>query len=91
MTVAPAVRESVVHPPSQRPGIPGHQLARVRRSRLQAALVSLRRFWQLLLHNDIRLSKLTQAVRRIDESVKTAEKVYFSVLQRHNQNARLMR
>ncbi len=53
--------------------------------------MSLRRFWQLLLHNDIRLPKLTQAVKRIDKSVKTAEQVYFSVLQRHSQNARLMR
>ena len=55
------------------------------------ALVSLRRCWQLLLHSHVPFTKLTQAVRRIDKSVRHAEKVYRSVLQRHGTNARLIR
>jgi hypothetical protein len=41
-----------------------------------------RAFWQALMHSNVSLLTLTTAVRRIDETVRVAERVYRSVLQK---------
>jgi hypothetical protein len=47
------------------------------------ALLSKRGFWQALLHKRVTFSKLAAATARIEESVRTAERMYRSALGRH--------
>lgn len=51
-------------------------VARLALTAHREALLSLRSFWHMLLHNEVRFEDLTRAVQRIDKTVSSAERVY---------------
>ncbi|PNH12261.1 Tiny macrocysts protein B [Tetrabaena socialis] len=55
------------------------------------ALIAMRSFWGLLLHHEIDFNHLSRALRRIEITVKAAERAYRGVLARHGSSARLVR
>lgn len=47
------------------------------------ALMALRAFWMVLLSHDVTLIELVGAVRKIDSSIRAADKTYKTVMQKH--------
>ena len=57
----------------------------------KAVLKANRNFWFGLLHQDIKLSRLTHGLRRIDTLTQRVEQNYRSVLERYPKSVRLLR
>ncbi|KAJ9517580.1 hypothetical protein QJQ45_025109, partial [Haematococcus lacustris] len=55
------------------------------------ALLAMKAFWQALLHTTVNLKTLTDAIKRMDSSVHTAEQVYRSMLMKSNNSVKLLR
>ncbi|KAG2446182.1 hypothetical protein HXX76_000775 [Chlamydomonas incerta] len=57
----------------------------------RAALVAIRHFWQLLLHNTVAFTSLAKALHRIEKSVSVAEGIYRAALLRYPSSPKLVR
>ena len=57
----------------------------------KAVLKANRSFWFGLLHQDVRLNRLTHALLRIDTLTQRVEQNYRSVLERYPKSVRLLR
>ena len=55
------------------------------------ALLAIRAFWSLLTHSNVRFNAVAAAVKRMDESIRAAERVYRTVVQRHTTNVKMVR
>ncbi|GIL43455.1 hypothetical protein Vafri_932 [Volvox africanus] len=57
----------------------------------RSALVAIRNFWQLLLHNTVAFTSLAKALHRIEKSVNVAEGFYRAALARYPSSPKLLR
>ncbi|GFR41359.1 hypothetical protein Agub_g2042 [Astrephomene gubernaculifera] len=57
----------------------------------RAALVAIRNFWQLLLHNSVSFTSLAKALHRIEKCVNVAEGFYRTALARYPASPKLLR
>ncbi|PNH07141.1 Tiny macrocysts protein B, partial [Tetrabaena socialis] len=57
----------------------------------KAALVAMREFWQLLLHDAVNLNSLTSAFRKIEQMEHLADRTYKVVLERYPKAVKLLR
>ena len=55
------------------------------------ALNAMRSVWECLLHPHVKFQVLSQAVRRMDESIRAADRVYRMVIQKHSGNVKMVR
>ncbi|KAJ9530064.1 hypothetical protein QJQ45_023344, partial [Haematococcus lacustris] len=55
------------------------------------ALMAIRMFWACLVQHKVNFDSMSTAVERMDSSIRQADKVYRSVLQRHTSNMKLVR
>ena len=55
------------------------------------ALFAMRQFWERLLQSRVSFVSLSQCIKKIDDSVKQAERVYRQVLIRHPHSVKILR
>ena len=51
----------------------------------------MRHFWECMLHRSVRFQALAEAIKRMDQAVRQAERVYKQVLGRHTGNVKMVR
>ena len=72
---------------SGHPHLPHRLIVKVHKE----ALIAMRTFWEYLLSGKVTFEMLSGAIERIDVSVRTAERVYRSILTRHPNSIKLLR